>query len=177
MGRVTDHRMPADQARQVLEELTVGRVGVVLGGGWCVDALLGEQTREHSDLDLWVPADQLHELLGVVAALGVDRVLPWPGDRPWNWVLHDGGSRRIDLHLYEPRTDGSWHYGSALGGESFPDESLSGRGVVDGLVVRCESPAWAVRFHTGYPPRPVDRHDVRLLCERFALERPDGFVT
>jgi len=172
MGRVTDHRMPAAQARQVLDALTTGGVEVVLGGGWCVDALLGEQTREHSDLDLWAPADQLHELLTVAVALGVDRVFPWPGDRPWNWVLHDGATRRIDLHLYEPREDGSWHYGSALAGERLPAEALAGEGTVDGLQVRCESPEWALRFRTGYPPREVDRHDVRLLSERFDLPLP-----
>lgn len=37
---------------------------------------------------------------------GMDRVLPWPGDRPWNFVRPDGIRRRVDLHLYEPRADG-----------------------------------------------------------------------
>lgn len=35
------------------------------------------------------------------------------------------------------------------------------------LAVRCEAAEWAVRWHTGYPPRDVDRHDVSRLCERF----------
>jgi lincosamide nucleotidyltransferase A/C/D/E len=41
--------------------------------------------------------------------------------------------------------------------------------------VRCEAPAWAVRWHTGYQPRTVDRHDVPLLCERFGIRLPDAF--
>jgi lincosamide nucleotidyltransferase A/C/D/E len=132
--------MPAADARELLTALQVAGVAFCLGGGWGVDALLGQQNRPHSDIDLWSPADQLHDLLRVMVGEGVDRVFPWPGDRPWNWVLHDG-RRRVDLHLYEPAGDGRWHYGSALGGHTFPDDALSGHGVVDGLEVRCETPA------------------------------------
>lgn len=166
--------MPAGDARALLASLQDAGVPFCLGGGWGVDALLGAQTREHSDLDLWCPDAQLHELLRTLVSLGVDRVHPWPGDRPWNWVLHDG-RHRVDLHLYEPAAAGRWHYGSALSGDTFPDEALAGQGLVDGLPVRCESPAWAVRFHTGYPPRDVDRHDMGMLCARFGLTAPDGY--
>ena len=41
---------------------------------------------------------------------GLDRIHPWPGDRPWNFVLHDGRTRRVDLHLYETLGDGSIQY-------------------------------------------------------------------
>ncbi|MEU5940605.1 hypothetical protein ABZ807_15770 [Micromonospora sp. NPDC047548] len=52
----------------------------------------------------------------------------------------------------------------------------SGRGVIAGRQVRCEAPGWAVRWHTGYPPRAVDRHDVPLLCGRFAIDLAEGFA-
>ena len=168
------HGMPMHEATVVLSALQAADVDFCLGGGWGVDALLDEQTREHSDLDFWVPASQLHELLLVMVEVGVDRVCPTPGDRPWNWVLHDG-NRRIDLHLYEPTDHGYWCYGSSLGGEQFPDEALSGSGVVGGIPVRCESAEWAIKFRTGYALREIDRHDVRLLCERFGLEMPDSY--
>jgi len=166
--------MPSAEAQDLLLALADARVGACLGGGWSVDALLGEQTREHSDLDLWVPAHDLHALLRVMVEKGVDRVYPWPGDRPWNWVLHDGATRRVDLHLYERRSDSEWHYGSALGGDTFPTEALEGRGSIGGLVVRCESPAWSLRFHSGYEPRSTDRHDMGLLSERFGIELPQA---
>jgi lincosamide nucleotidyltransferase A/C/D/E len=171
---MVEHHMSAEDGRTLLSALQVNGVGFCLGGGWGVDALLGEQSRPHSDLDLWVPAEQVHELLQVLVTQGVDRVFPWPGDRPWNWVLHDGG-RRVDLHLFESAEDGRWHYGSALEGETFPDEALSGQGVVDGLSVRCESPAWSLRFHTGYPPRAIDREDMRRLSARYDLPFPAEF--
>ncbi|MEO8328831.1 MAG: aminoglycoside nucleotidyltransferase [Candidatus Nanopelagicales bacterium] len=154
--------------------LETAGVRACLGGGWSVDALLGEQTRVHSDLDLWVPANDLHQLLQVMVQHGVDRVFPWPGDQPWNWVLHDGVSRKVDLHLYEPVSDTEWHYGSALGGQTFPAEALAGRGSIGDLVVRCESAEWALRFHSGYEPQDTDRRDMRLLCERLGMELPPG---
>jgi lincosamide nucleotidyltransferase A/C/D/E len=137
--------------------------------------LLEEQTRIHSDLDLWLPAAHLERLFVAFAERGVDRVFPWPGDRPWNFVLHDGVRLRVDLHLYEPLPDRSLHYGSAIDGVVFPAGALTGQGSIAGMAVRCEAPEWAVHWHTGYPPRAVDRHDVPLLCERFGIDLPETF--
>jgi hypothetical protein len=60
-------------------------------------------------------------------------------------------------------------------GDAFPAEALAGRGSVAGVAVRCGSAEWAVRWHTGYPARAVDRHDVPLLCQRFGIPLPEGF--
>jgi lincosamide nucleotidyltransferase A/C/D/E len=172
---VGQYVMAAEDVVTLLDRLNDHRVDVCVGGGWGVDALLEEQTREHSDLDLWLPAAQLEQLFVVFAERGVDRIYPWPGDRPWNFVLHDGARLRVDLHLYEPLPDRSLHYGSAINGVTFPAEALSGQGAIAGTVVRCEAPEWAVRWHCGYPPRAVDRHDVPRLCERFGISLPEAF--
>jgi lincosamide nucleotidyltransferase A/C/D/E len=84
-----------------------------------------------------------------------------------------GQQSRVDVHLYEQLDDAFIHDGSITGGVVFPSEALCALGVIDGLSVACESPEWALRWHTGYPPRPVDHHDVHRLCERFELEFPE----
>jgi lincosamide nucleotidyltransferase A/C/D/E len=168
--------MDASDVSALISSLDAAGVDARLSGGWAVDALLGEQTRDHADVDLWLPAAHLAGLVQVLGTEGIDRVAPRPDTRPWNFVLHDGGRRQIDLHIYEPRPDGALHYGSAVESLSFPAEALSGRGTVDGRGVRCEAPEWSVRWHTGYPPREADLHDVPLLCERFGLELPPGFA-
>lgn len=173
---MVQHRMTAEAAAGLLRRLTAEGVDVCVGGGWAVDALLGRQTRDHSDLDVWVTVPDFEPLLATCAAVGVDRVLPWPGDRPWNFVLHDGGRLRVDLHVYEVLSPDSWHYGSVSGGQVLPAEALAGSGVLGGEPVRCEAPQWALRWHTGYPPRAVDHHDVPLLCERFGLALPEAFA-
>ena len=159
--------MPAEEATTLLTALVSAGVEVCLGGGWAVDALVRRQTREHSDLDLWVEASGLEGLFVAFARLGVDRVYPWPGDRPWNFVLHDRATRRVDLHLYEHLGDGRLHYGSVTDPFLFHTDDLSGAGEVGGVPVTCERPEFALRNHTGYPPREVDRHDVALLRESF----------
>ena len=67
------------------------------------------------------------------------------------------------------------HYGSVGSGDEFDVNFLQGRGTIDATRVVCESPAWAVQCHTGYPPRSVDRDDVRRLCAKFGLPLPVTF--
>ena len=169
------HVMTARSAVELLQALAEAGVDACVGGGWAIDALLGEQTREHSDLDLWVLAADFDPLLATLVRRRIDRVLHWGGDRPWNFALHDGGDLRVDLHLYEQIEDGALHYGGVREGVSFPASALSGSGRIAGMPVRCDTPAWALQCHTNYLPREVDRQDVRLLCAKFGLDFPDGY--
>ena len=167
--------MPPETARSLLSALQDHGVAACVGGGWAVDALVGHQTRHHSDLDVWVEACDFEGLFAVFADQGVDRIHPWPGDRPWNFVLHDGRSRRVDLHLYESLPDGRLHYGSVKAPFLFSGQDISGNGQIAGMPVRCEHPEFALQNRTGYEARAVDRHDVALLCERFGLEPPENY--
>ena len=83
----------------------------------------------------------------------------------------------VDLHLHEALADGSLHYGSVVDGGPFAADALGGSGTIAGVTVRCESAEWSVAWHTGYPPRPVDHHDVPLLCHRYGIALPEGFGT
>jgi lincosamide nucleotidyltransferase A/C/D/E len=170
------YEMDAGSALALLRALDEHGVSACVGGGWSVDALLGEQTRAHSDLDLWADAVDLERLFRALASQRIDRIMPWPGDRPWNVVLHDGARRRVDLHLYERLPQGGQHYGSVVDGIVIPQSALNERGVIAGGSVRCESPQWAVLCHSGYPPRPIDHHDVPLLCARYGIALPDSFT-
>ncbi|MBV9358367.1 MAG: aminoglycoside nucleotidyltransferase [Chloroflexi bacterium] len=167
--------MTAESTVRLLGALADHGVDICVGGGWAVDALLGRQTRLHADLDLWLEAADIEPLFVAVSQIGLDRILPCPGDRPWNFVLHDGARLRLDLHFYEPMADGRLHYGGCSRGDVFPAAALGGDGTIGGRRVRCEAPGWAVRWHTGFAPRIVDRHDVLLLCERFGLPLPDTY--
>src|SRR5262245_45742496 len=126
--------MPADEARTLLSALESGGVSACVGGGWAVDALVGRPTRPHGDLDLWVAADQAEGLLAALVSQGVDRIHPWPGDRPWNFVLHDGRSRRVDLHFYEALGGERLQYGSVNSPFLFTEQDLSGEGEIAGLA-------------------------------------------
>jgi lincosamide nucleotidyltransferase A/C/D/E len=55
------YAMTAQSAVRVLTALDQHGVHACVGGGWSVDALLQEQTRDHSDLDLWLAAPEIPE--------------------------------------------------------------------------------------------------------------------
>ena len=172
---MTAYVMEADDVCRILSSLQRAGVETTVGGGWAIDALLGEQTRLHSDLDLWVAAEDLEPLIRTFVELGLDRLFPWGDDRPWNFVVHDGRALRVDLHLYEQLSDGRVHYGSIRNGDEFDYACLRGVGTIAGTAVLCDSPEWALRCHAGYPPRSVDREDVKHLCAKFRLPLPDAF--
>jgi len=46
--------MTADDVLEIIRSLERSLIGIWLDGGWGVDALLGEETRPHDDLDLVV---------------------------------------------------------------------------------------------------------------------------
>jgi len=175
VGLVVAHEMTSGEAVEILHALGDHDVDVCVGGGWAVDALVGRQTRVHGDLDLWVPAVCFDRAVLAFVHVGIDRLYPWGDDRPWNFVLHDGDVRRLDLHLFEEVAEGSLHYGGVRG-EQFPPDALAGVGRIDGRTVRCESPEWSLCWHRGYAPRDQDRHDVALLCVTFGFELPDEFA-
>jgi lincosamide nucleotidyltransferase A/C/D/E len=164
--------MPGRAARTLLAALSEQHVDVCVGGGWAIDALVGTQTRLHGDLDIWVEANDTEGLFAALAGQGVDRIYPWPGDRPWNFVLHDGASRRVDLHLYQTLGDGRLHYGSVTSPFLFTEHEVSGTGEIEGMPIRCERPEFALRNHIGYEVRDCDRHDVAVLCSHFGLKSP-----
>lgn len=169
------HLMESVNAVRIVSSLRRAGVEATVGGGWAVDALLCEQTRQHSDLDLWVAADGLEALTKTFVGIGLDRLFPWGDDRPWNFVVHDGGELRVDLHFYEHLADGRVHYGSVRGGDVFDLACLRGHGTIDDTAVVCESPEWALQCHTGYAPRSVDRDDVKHLCTTFGFRLPEAY--
>jgi lincosamide nucleotidyltransferase A/C/D/E len=148
-------------------------IPIWLDGGWGVDALLGEQTRPHDDLDIVV--EEQH-LLGLRVALHEDGFKDVEHDdtSAWNFVLgHDDG-RQIDVHAIVFDAAGNGIYGPAENGLMYPAGSLSGAGSVDGVEVKCLTAAFQVG-RTGYTLRDKDFRDVRALCERFGLTPPASF--
>ena len=163
--------MSAEDAIALYELL--GREGITtwIDGGWAVDALLGEQTRSHADLDIALETRFLERLRGVVAERGY-RDVPRDDTRPWNFVLGNGAGLELDVHAFTFDENGDGEYGPPADGVYYRAQALTGRGVIDGREVRCISPEWLVRFHSGYQLTAKDFHDVTRLCERFGVELP-----
>jgi lincosamide nucleotidyltransferase A/C/D/E len=172
MERMPDRPpMSARDARRLYELLEGAGVDVWIDGGWAVDALLGEPTRPHADLDVALETRWVGRLREVLGERGF-REVPRADSSAWNFVLEDGAGLQVDAHAFAFDEHGDGVYGPPENGDFYRAEALTGVGLIDGRRVRCISAAWLVRFHTGYRWREKDVHDVTALCERFGIEPP-----
>jgi lincosamide nucleotidyltransferase A/C/D/E len=147
-----------------------------LDGGWGVDALLGEQTRDHSDLDIVVELLRIDKVIATLATLGLAINLD---DRPTRLVVADARDRRIDLHPITLDAEGTATQAGAgpNGGDAiYPAAGLTGEGSVGSRRVTCLTADLQLMHHRGYEPKENDRLDVLALCERFSLPLPPRYA-
>jgi lincosamide nucleotidyltransferase A/C/D/E len=158
-------RMPAEKVVELYKLFEDNGVQIWVDGGWGVDALLEEQTREHADLD--VALDHIHEgkmrdLLGRHDY----KVVQTNDKTDWNYVLGDG-RHLIDVHIFGFDKAGNNTYGT-----KYPIDSLTGSGKINDVKVRCISPLWMLQFKSHPKQSQVDRFDQKRLCEKFSLPIP-----
>ncbi len=157
---------------QIVRLLAETGIEVWLDGGWAVDALLGEQTRHHNDVDIVLRDSDLPRLLEILADKGFSAT---EGGSPFNFVLQDATGRKVDLYTVVFDSDGNGLYGPPSPDgkqEMYRAGALTGRGVVGGQAVRCVSSDFLMTYYAGYPISPTDAHDVDQLHRRFGLDLP-----
>jgi lincosamide nucleotidyltransferase A/C/D/E len=163
--------MSAEDALALVKLFEQNQIEVTLDGGWGVDALLGEQTRSHADLDIVIPYMEVTQLRELLEARGY-RDVPRPDTRECNFVMGDDDGRLIDIHTYT--LDKANHPEQGL---DYPLESLNGTGSINGYLLRCITVECMVEFHSGYTLDENDYHDVKALCQRFGIEIPAEYKT
>src|SRR4051794_16193711 len=105
-------------------------IDVWIDGGWCVDALIGEQTRDHDDLDIAVPLEHADAFRTVMS--DADFTL-FRADGPYNYVLTDANDHRIDVHLFDRTTTHAKDDGvEVFGGIAYPVDAFGATGFIDG---------------------------------------------
>jgi len=164
-----NRRMTAGEVVEIVQLFEQNQIDVCIDGGWGVDALLGEQTRPHADLDIAIQHKDVAQVRALLAARGYKDV---PCDGTWecNFVLGDDQGHQVDIHTYTFDAAGNHVYGVA-----YPFDSLTGTGSINGVPVKCISPDWAVIFHTGYAVDADDYRDVCALCQRFGIAMPADY--
>lgn len=158
-------KMTVRDVTEIVGGLAADGIAVWVDGGWCVDALVGRELREHGDLDLAVSRSDEKALRDWFASRGYEH-RPGVNESAWNFVLGDAHGRDIDVHVFE------FDEQEVVYGIKYPAESLKGCGSLGGLEVRCIAPEWMFRFKTAYDPAPKDLLDVRALAESYGFEIP-----
>jgi lincosamide nucleotidyltransferase A/C/D/E len=158
--------MTAADAVEIIRLMQDNGIEVYIDGGWCVDALLNEQTRRHNDLDIAIPHKYVPKLLEILGAHGFKEV---PRDDSWecNFVLGDDKGRLLDVHTYTFDDNGVNVFGVA-----YEPRHLTGTGAINGYPVKCVPPDVCVEFHDGYEVDENDYRDVKALCVRFGISLP-----
>jgi lincosamide nucleotidyltransferase A/C/D/E len=157
---------------EVLDLLKSAGAAAWVDGGWGVDALIGETTRTHSDLDLVVLLDQLDVVRDALVEAGFTKVLrDW---LPSALAVADSAGREIDLH---PILGSSREGGQQLlpGGERFQYPAPV-TGTIGGRQVPCVDAATQVQCHLGYEPTDKDRQDMARLHAGTGVELPLGYM-
>jgi lincosamide nucleotidyltransferase A/C/D/E len=142
-----------------------------LDGGWAIDALLGEQTRRHDDLDL---VSRFEDSVRIEESLGEHGYVLAGGGLPHSFELVDPEGRQVDVHPAEFGANGDAAYKMADGGEwTFPAAGFRGEGRILGRRVPCLTPEVVMVNHTtGYALDEEHEQDVRALGERYGIPVP-----
>ena len=160
----------------VLDRLDAADIEWWVDGGWGVDALLGEETRPHDDLDLVVRRDDVERLPVVFPEFAPVEEEWWPA----RLVLRTAMGSQIDFHPIEFDDNGDgWQELIDGSRGSYPAAGLEGRGRIGSREVRCITPELQLRHHDYATGRPddIDWADVHMLCERFRLALPPAYAT
>ncbi len=150
-------------------------ITVWIDGGWGVDALLGECTREHQDLDIMVSWDDSAILTEALSARGfVDIHTDDHKDR--NFVMGHPLHGRIDFHVIDLTEGGGAVYGPGEIDWEISESELNAVGTIGGREVQCLSVDYQVRSHTGYTLTNTDFADLRALHERYGVKLLAGQI-
>ena len=157
--------MTLDDVVEILRILASAGVRPWLDGGWGVDALVGQQTRAHDDLDLILLAEDAATMTHALQRSGFTLV---EGDGTPNFVMRDPRGRSVDVHLISMDPGGDGRYPMSDGTTwLFPAAGFLGSGTVGDEPVRCLTADVAMMCHAhGYVPGDTDFHDMLLLHER-----------
>ena len=169
--------MTSGDVVEVLDVLERAGVDVCVEGGWGVDALLGEQTRAHADLDVALRRSDLDRAAAALGEGGFVHDADAAPGLPARYVLRDERGRQVDVHPLD--FDGAGNGWQRLGRAAwglYPAGELAASGSIASRVVRCITPELQLRFHLGWELDEKAERDLRLLGGRFGLPLPPGLA-
>ena len=161
-------------------------IRVWLTGGWGIDALLGEQTRPHKDLDVIMLLDDVNDLWELLGQEGYRLERLWEENR-WDvdsegrktataFVLKGPEGREFDAHAMriDERGNGlpAWFVAEDF---SFTRQDLADLGSIDGVAVTCISAQSQMVCHDGYQLPDQQRRDLERLHEKYAVAYPPAY--
>ena len=172
----------ADDAINIYQRLLEHDIQVWLVGGWGIDALLGEHTRPHKDLDIIMLVDDVGRLCELLSDDGYEFGYLWE-ENLWTvdahgvktataFVLQDAKGRELDAHAMRLNDAGDGIPAWDAEGRILRSQDLAGEGIIAGVAVRCFTPEMEMACHTGYELPEKHLRDLELLHKKFGVAYP-----
>lgn len=169
----------AEEAIRIYQRLSENNIRVWLVGGWGIDALLGEQTRPHKDLDVIMLVDDVERLCELLSHDGYKFGYLWEEnlntvdgrgvETATAFVLQDGEGRELDAHAMRLDAEGNGIPAWDAEGRILKRQDFAGEGTIAGVTVLCYTPEMQMACHTGYELPDKQVHDLKRLHEKFGV--------
>jgi lincosamide nucleotidyltransferase A/C/D/E len=161
----------AEDVLRILRVLQTAGVRGWLDGSWGLDALVGEKTRSHRDVDILIARQDLDPARLALESQGFRISLD---EAPARLVMTDSAGREVDMPTAEPRPDGGLDVEMPDGTTmTLPKDALT-----TGRILNVEVPALSAEVHAKtdfrYPPHDTDLHDIGVLRTRLGVEPRDS---
>lgn len=131
-------------------------------GGWGIDILLGQQKREHRDVDINFDGTYTDALLEKLTQQGCEITTDW---RPCRIELYHPDRSYLDIHPLTINEDGSAKQAAPDGGWYELEADWFSSASFEGRIIPCISAEAQKLFHSGYELREKDRIDIQNLEE------------
>lgn len=131
-----------------------------IDGGWGIDILYGEQTRNHRDIDINFDSQYTEKLLNILFEYGYEIDIDL---KPVRIELYSEKYGYLDIHPFVLNKDGTSKQADLEGGWYEFGKDLFGNAVFEGKLIPCISIKGQKLFHSGYELRDKDRHDLLIL--------------
>jgi lincosamide nucleotidyltransferase A/C/D/E len=177
----------AKDAIELYKLLSDNNIQIWLSGGWGIDALLGEQTRQHKDLDVLMLLDDVVHMRQILGNHGYQLKELWSENltsRDSNgnqtetaFVLCNSQGSEFDVHalVIDEQSNGipAWSEAQDF---FFSKQDLAGTGTIAGFTVQCITAESQMLCHAGYQLKDKDLRDLELLHQKFGVPYPDNYT-
>lgn len=175
----------AEDALRIYNRLMDQGIQIWLVGGWGIDALLGEHTRPHKDLDILMLVDDVERMRRLLEGDGYTLSYLWEENLPVTdalgveiataFVLGHPDGTEIDAHALRLDENGNgipaW---DNTEGRFFSPPRLAGAGSINGVPVQSISVEMQMIAHAGYALPEHHLRDLQRLHEKFGVAYPEG---
>lgn len=161
--------MQQNDVLAIVDALDRAEVRYWIAGGWGIDALVGEGTRAHADLDLCIDAEDEAGAIAELEGIGFEVSLDL---RPVRFAMKDYPGLEVDIHPVKFEGGGSGVQAGPDGTTFVYPADAFAYGTIGHRRLPCLSAVQQVRFHSGYERQAKDLADLAVLRDRLGMDIP-----